>query len=90
MVIELINFIHIIFNLITLFIFIRIILSWFPMPINSPIYNFYQFIKKYTDPILKPFKIIIPVGLIGIDLSPIIAIVVLNMIERLIIRILLL
>lgn len=55
-------------------VIIRAVLSWF----NPDPYNFLvQLLHKTTEPILSPFRRIIPVYNMGIDLSPILAILVL-------------
>ncbi len=55
-------------------IIIRAVISWF----NPDPYNFLvQLLYKLTEPILYPFKRIIPGHNIGIDISPILAILAL-------------
>jgi YggT family protein len=55
-------------------IIIRALISWVnPDPYNPVV----QFLYKTTDPFLYPFRRIIPVYNIGIDLSPLFAILVL-------------
>lgn len=61
-------------------IMIRVILSWVRPDPYSPIV---QFIYRATEPILAPFRNLIPMQ--GIDLSPIFAIIVLQVVEKLII-----
>ncbi len=71
------------FQLIQLIIIVRILLTWFPNVNwwNQP----FKFIKDITDPILEPFRRIVPpVG--GIDFSPIILFIVLNILESTILR----
>ncbi len=52
-------------------IIIRALLSWVNPDPSNPIV---QFIERATEPILAPFRQLIPSYKIGIDLSPIIAI----------------
>ncbi len=55
-------------------IIIRAVLSW----VNPDPYNpIVQFIEKMTEPILYPLRQLVPVYKIGIDISPILAILIL-------------
>jgi len=69
------------FNLIQLFLIIRILLSWFPN-INwwdQP----FKLLNDITEPILAPFRRLIPpIG--GLDLSPIVAFLAIGIIESII------
>jgi len=59
-------------------IIIRAVISW----VNPDPYNpIVQFLYKATEPILMPFRRIIPAHNIGIDLSPIFAILALMFIR---------
>ena len=64
---------------------VRILLTWFPNInwFNQP----FKALKDITDPILEPFRRIIP-PLGGIDFSPIIAFLALEVLREIIIRIL--
>ena len=77
--------INLAFEILIIMIFIRVILSW----INHNPYNpIIKFIYDITNPILIPVQnAISPVG--GIDISPIIIIFALQIIKRIIIKILL-
>ena len=55
-------------------IIIRALLSWVNPDPNNPIV---QFIERTTEPILFPLRQLIPVYKIGIDISPILAILIL-------------
>lgn len=75
-------FIGILFDMIYLAIIIRIVLSWFR---SSGMARFKFFLKDITDPILVPFQKIIPrLGMI--DISPIVAIIVVDLVKNLLIR----
>ena len=64
----------IIIPLIYWLVIIRAVLSWFsPDPYNTLV----QILYRLTEPILSPFRRIIPSYNIGIDLSPILAILAL-------------
>jgi YggT family protein len=62
----------------TLAIFARAILSWFNLDPRSPLI---QALASLTDPIIEPIRRIMPrLGMI--DLSPLVAIILLNFISR--------
>ncbi len=82
----LINFVEAIFKLAYILLMIRVLLSWIPHNDSHPIiYKIYEF----TDPLLRPFQNIVPSWRIGIDLSPLLAFIALQIIHKLIITILL-
>lgn len=64
-------------------IFIRALLSWFPVDPRAP---YYQFVVRITEPLLGPVRQVVP-RLGAIDLSPMIVLVLLylmvNVIDRL-------
>jgi YggT family protein len=70
-------------------IFARILMSWIPrIPRSSTVRPALDFITETTDPYLNIFRRIMkPIGLggMGIDISPIIAVFVLILLERLIV-----
>lgn len=59
----------------------RILMSWFKLP-NNPIFLYlWDFLYELTEPVLSLFRRIMPpamVGAVGIDFSPIIAMIVLR------------
>lgn len=62
----------------TLMLFIRIMGSWFP---EYQEYSFFRFVAYYTDPYLNFFRRIIPpLGMI--DISPLFAFFMLNILEN--------
>ncbi|HEX6651681.1 MAG TPA: YggT family protein [Thermoleophilaceae bacterium] len=69
-------------------IFIRILTSWIPrMPYNRYLAAFLKFISDVTDPYLNLFRRFIPMVRIGpgaLDLSPIVATIVLIVVSSLI------
>ena len=73
------------FNIIFWIIVLTILLSWIPnIDWDNP---FFRFCKNFTDTILSPFRgIIPPIG--GLDFSPIIALVVLQLVQQALVRIL--
>ncbi len=65
-------------QLYSMLIFIRILMSWFPIDPNNPVI---ETLCQITDPYLNIFRSIVP-PLGGLDFSPIIALVVLHAIGR--------
>ena len=64
-------------------IVIRALLSW----VNPDPYNvIVQFIYKFTEPLLAPFRRLVPAYSIGIDLSPIFALLVIWFLKLFLIR----
>lgn len=64
----------------------RIILSF--LPNIDPSHPIARFIHNATEPILAPFRAILPATRIGIDFSPMLAFFVIDMIFRLLINVL--
>ena len=72
-------------------IFIRILTSWIPrMPYNRYLAAFLKFVSDVTDPYLNLFRRILPPVRMGpgaLDLSPIVAIIVLQIVGGIVIEI---
>jgi YggT family protein len=70
-------------------IFVRILLSWIPrMPYNQVLNAVVTFVNDTTDPYLKLFRRIIPPvggGGFALDLSPIVAIIVLAIVQAIVV-----
>lgn len=66
------------------------ILSWFVRSPYGSLYQIYSAINRITEPILAPCRnLLARFGLVGaIDFSPILAIIILSLLDRIIIRIL--
>jgi len=67
----------------TFAIFFNAILSWLVMiyPRNKIVFSLYHVLRQITDPILAPLRRIIP--LVGmVDITPIIAIIILQIISQ--------
>lgn len=79
----LINIINILFRIYSYIILTRIIFSWISVDRTNPII---KFIYKITEPILEPFRIILPLGGMGIDLSPVIVFFLLNLLRTSLIK----
>tara|TARA_A100001035_G_C27396069_1_gene326458 strand:+ start:176 stop:442 length:267 start_codon:yes stop_codon:yes gene_type:complete len=73
-----------IFAVLDLFVWARVILSWVPHnqynEITRTVYN-------VTEPLLRPLRDLIPVSSMGIDISPFILLLALNMAESFALRI---
>jgi len=64
-------------------IFVRIILTWFPVEHGTLFARIESHLAKATDPVLTPVRRLLPritTGSIALDLSPIIVLVVLGLI----------
>lgn len=80
-----IRFLQIFVTVLTWAILIRVLISWIP---NLDPYNpIVRLLRQITDPVLEPARRIIP-PLGGIDISPIVVIIVLQLLERLLIGLL--
>jgi len=74
------NLIAILCRVLAVIIFVRAILSWFAISPYSPIV---VFLDRITEPILAPLRRIIPrLGMV--DITPMVAIIILLLIARLI------
>ena len=78
--------IYYILQVITMAIFARVVLSWFMVnPTSGFVVSLYQVLFLVTEPILGPLRRIIPtIGMF--DLSPIVAIIALQIIGRVLIQ----
>jgi YggT family protein len=81
--------ISLIFDILSLLILARILMSWLPMAgIRIDPYNpIVRFLIDTTDIFLEPFRRLIP-PVMGMDFSPIIAILALSMIQQLVLTLL--
>ena len=79
----LINIIDNLFRIYSYIILARIFLSWFQVDRTNPVV---RIIYEITEPVLAPFRIILPLGGMGIDLSPIIVFFLLNLLRSALIR----
>jgi YggT family protein len=81
-------FVWLIFQILTFAIFFRVILSWFMMSPSSTggfLVTIHNVLFQITEPILAPLRRIIPtIGMF--DLSPIVAIIVLQVIGEIVVR----
>jgi YggT family protein len=64
-------------------VIIRALLSW----VNPDPYNpIVRFLYRVTEPVLRPVRRLIPMGNIGIDVSPVIVIVVIYVLQNFVVR----
>ncbi len=72
------TFVVILARVLNILILARVLLSWIPMDRDNPLI---AFVYNITEPILGPIRRMVPsVG--GLDLSPIIALVLLEVVQR--------
>ena len=72
-----------VFAILDLFVWARLINSWIP---HDPYNDITRIVYKATEPMLKPIRDIIPASSMGIDISPFILLVLLNIAESLALR----
>ena len=77
-------FINVLYLALTIAIFARVILSWIPTRLP---WGLNDFLLSVTEPILGPIRRVLPLAA-GFDFSPLIALVVLQLAEQLLLRIL--
>ena len=64
-------------------LFARIVLSWFPLSPNTVMASVFSFLYSITEPVLGPIRRMLPpvgVGGMGLDLSPLIVILLLQLV----------
>lgn len=64
-------------------LFVRIVLSWFPVSEGSPVASIYRALFAVTEPVLAPLRRILPplqLGGVALDLSPIIVVLGLSLV----------
>ncbi|NQY73375.1 MAG: YggT family protein [Candidatus Margulisbacteria bacterium] len=82
---QIIVMINLIFKVLYMALFIRVILSWVPHNPNHPLISL---LYRITEPMLRPFQNLVPSWKIGIDLAPIFAFLALSIIQKIVISIL--
>ena len=79
-----INFVDLLFTLLTFAIIARAIVSWLPIDRYHPLI---QFLDSITEPILAPLRRDVP--MIGMmDITPIVALILLQIIQTILLRVL--
>ena len=76
---SLVNLIINIIDFYSFLILISVLGSWID-PFNKS--KIFQTVRKFTDPYLKLFRIIIPIGNMNLDISPVIGLFILNYILK--------
>jgi YggT family protein len=60
---------------------VRVLSSWFPRPISGPLRSVWDVLYGVTDPVLRPLRGMLPplrAGAVALDLSPIIAFIIIS------------
>jgi YggT family protein len=81
----------VVFYVYLLCVFAYILTSWIPLPYNVWLNRIQRFLYDVVDPYLRLFRRFIPqvsLGGLGLDLSPIVAIIVLYAVLRVVLRLL--
>lgn len=68
------HLVNLAFDILRALIIIHILLSWFPNTRN----DFTRLVNSIVNPMLKPFKVMIPIGISYLDLSPIIVLILIS------------
>ena len=79
------QFVRVLFTVYLICIIAYIIASWFPLPYNVWLNRVQRFLYDVVDPYLRIFRRFVPFarfGGLGLDLSPILAIIVLIVLQR--------
>ena len=83
------NYVSAVFLVYFILIFIRILISWIPrMPYYPWLRASVDFVHQVVDPYLNVFRRVIPplrAGGMGLDISPILAIIVLSIVWRVVV-----
>lgn len=75
-------------NFYTILIFVWCLMTWFPMRAGGLLADIFEAIGSLVTPYLDLFRRMIP-SAAGVDFSPVIAIIVLNLAKRLLVSIIL-
>jgi YggT family protein len=88
--VDIANYLQTLITVYIVIIFIRILMSWFTrIPYNRFLDLFLRFVSEVTDPYLNLFRRIIPMVRIGpgaLDLSPIVAVLVLSIVGNIVVN----
>jgi YggT family protein len=83
------DYVEALFLIYTILIFVRVLMSWFTrIPYNTVLNAVLEFVRETTDPYLNLFRRFVPMVRIGpgaLDLSPIVAIIVLQIVAQLVV-----
>ena len=78
-----IGIIHLVFQAFQILLIARVVLSWIQTDSYHPVI---VWIHNLTEPVLAPVRAVIPFKNMGIDLSPLIVLLLMQMIERFLVR----
>ena len=85
------DYVNVLFTIYVVLIFIRVLMSWFQrIPYNRVLNAVLEFVRETTDPYLNLFRKFVPMVRVGpgaLDLSPIVAIIVLLIVQTIVVRI---
>ncbi|MGA9761274.1 MAG: YggT family protein [Gaiellaceae bacterium] len=84
---EVMTLVNVFVSVYSLLIFLYVLSSWIPLPYNRTLNQVRRFLSDACDPYLRLFRRVLP-SLGGIDLSPIVAVVVLWLADRLVFEVL--
>ena len=65
-------------------LFVRVLSSWFRPPMSGPLRTLWRVVYDLTDPVLKPFRSILPpmrMGAMAMDFSPILVFVIIGILQ---------
>ena len=83
----LIQFIQILSGVLYVALLARVLSSWFNIGQTSPFYPIIKLVFQVTEPILAPIRRVLPrLGML--DLSPMVALILLSFIQRMVVRVL--
>ena len=78
------NFVQILTTILWVALLVRVVLSWFQIGPDSPIYPIANIAHQLTEPILAPIRRVLPnMGMF--DFSPIVAFLLITLLQRLLI-----
>ena len=84
------DYVSVLFTVYTVLIIIRVLMSWFTrIPYNVWLMRVLDFVRETTDPYLNLFRRFVPMVRIGpgaLDLSPIVALIVLFIVQAVVVR----
>ena len=85
------EYVSVLITIYIVLIFIRVLMSWFTrIPYNVVLNAVLEFVRETTDPYLNLFRKFVPMVRIGpgaLDLSPIVAVIVLLIVQSIVVRI---
>ena len=78
------NFVQILTTILWVALLVRVVLSWFQIGPDSPIYPIANIAHQLTEPILAPIRRVLPnMGMF--DFSPIVAFLLITLVQRLLV-----